>query len=390
MKIEQKKWTPNGGWKTTTVEPLTKQPSLVLVFGGTDVLKDVKHFQEVHIMYPNAHVVMCSTAGEILGQEVTDGTLALTAIDFEKTTLQFAEVDLVELGKCAGLGKALADALPKKKIAAGLPAEGLVHVLVFSDGLRVNGTSLVRGLTEVLPKTVAVTGGLVGDGSRFQETVVGLDTAPVSGKVVLIGLYGDIKIGYGSLGGWDAFGPERLITKSVSNVLYEVDNKPALALYKEYLGDEAKGLPGSGLLFPMSLRMKGENDEEIEIVRTLLAVDEETQSMTFAGDMPEGIYAKLMKVNIERLIDGATGAASMSMEPLGTSKPDLALLVSCVGRKLVLKSRVEDEVEAVSRIVGDQAAMTGFYSYGEICPIVATEKQCQLHNQTMTITTFRE
>jgi hypothetical protein len=111
--------------------------------------------------------------------------------------------------------------------------------------------------------------------------------------------------------------------------------------------------------------------------------------MTFAGDMPEGATATLMKANFERLIDGATGAATMSRSSI-TDNPDLAILISCVGRKLVLKDRVEDEVIAVESVLGKQTAMTGFYSYGEICPQVPTEKQCALHNQTMTITTFKE
>ena len=236
-----------------------------------------------------------------------------------------------------------------------------------------------------------MTGGLVGDGSDFKLTLVGLDEAPVEGKVIVLGLYGEsLKVGYGSLGGWDPFGPERTITKSKNNVLFEMDGKNALSLYKEYLGDLAKDLPASGLLFPLSLSIKDKSGKDVQVVRTLLNVNEVDQSMIFAGDMPEGIKAQLMKANFERLIDGAEKAASMSIESLVGTKPDLAILISCIGRKLVLKERTVEEVEAVRSILGDQAAITGFYSYGEICPTAANEKQCQLHNQTMTITTFRE
>jgi hypothetical protein len=97
-----------------------------------------------------------------------------------------------------------------------------------------------------------------------------------------------------------------------------------------------------------------------------------------------------MKANFERLVDGAEGAANMSNVPFGTSHPDLAILISCVGRKLVLKQRVEEEVERVQEVLGNTTSLTGFYSYGEICPVTPTEKQCELHNQTMTITTFSE
>ncbi|MEK7164685.1 MAG: FIST C-terminal domain-containing protein, partial [Patescibacteria group bacterium] len=171
---------------------------------------------------------------------------------------------------------------------------------------------------------------------------------------------------------------------------FELDDKPALSLYKEYLGDLAKDLPGSGLLFPLSLKVKTDAGTEVEVVRTILAVDEVAQSITFAGDMPQGVVARFMKANFDRLVDGASGAASMSLESLGSGQAELAILISCVGRKLVLKERVEDEIEAVQEKIGTQAAITGFYSYGEICPTAPTERQCQLHNQTMTITTFRE
>lgn len=206
-----------------------------------------------------------------------------------------------------------------------------------------------------------------------------------------VGLYGpNIKIGYGSLGGWDPFGPERIITKARDNVVLEIDGQPALDLYKRYLGEQAAGLPSSGLLFPMSLQLTTPQGHQVDVVRTLLAVDEAAHSLTFAGDMPTGAPAKLMKANFDRLIDGAATAGSMSLEPLTSSKPDLALLISCIGRKLVLKERVEEEIEAVRTTIGPQAAITGFYSYGEICPTAPTEKQCQLHNQTMTITAFHE
>lgn len=382
MKTEQKKWTKESGWVDISKGFFKEKPQLVLVFGATSLLKDKKHFDEIKSMYPSSHILIASTAGEIINNSVLDDSLCITAVFFESTKLEFGQTEIKTGNESVEAGKNLADSLPKK---------GLVHVMVFSDGLKVNGTSLVKGLTENLPKTVSVTGGLVGDGANFKQTLVSLDSVPQEGKLVVVGFYGEkIKIGYGSLGGWDAFGPERLITKSKDNVLYELDNKPALSLYKEYLGEQAKDLPSSGLLFPLSLRLKSLYGGEVEIVRTLLAVDEKDQSMTFAGDMPEGTYAKLMKANFERLIDGASGAAGMSIEPLGQNKPDLAILISCIGRKLVLKERIEEEIEAVRKVVGGSAAIIGFYSYGEICPTAPTEKQCQLHNQTMTITTFKE
>jgi len=353
----------------------------VLGFGGSDALRDPVLYEDLKKIYPASHILLCSTAGEIAGTNVYDGSLVATAVQFDQTKLEFVTEAISESSQSYDMGKKLAERLPK---------DGLVHTLLFSEGLKVNGSALVKGINEHLPVHVSTTGGLVGDGPNFKETLIGLDAMPTSGNVVLIGLYGEhVKVGYGSFGGWDPFGPERLVTKSKEHVLYELDGKNALALYKDYLGEKAKELPSSGLLFPLSVTLKTEKGD-IEVVRTLLAVSEQDQSMTFAGDVPEGSYAKLMKANFERLIDGAGGAANMSVEPLGQTKAELALLISCVGRKLVLGARIEEEVESVKAVLGDQATLCGFYSYGEICPTAATEKQCQLHNQTMTITTIRE
>ncbi len=381
MKIEQKVWTKENGWQDVSSQKLSKTPQLVLVFGGRLLMEDEKYFKEIKSFYPDSSIVMCSTAGEILDTQVRDNSIVLTAIFFEKTKLDFVQVDIKSASESLLAGQALAGKLSK---------DGLVHAMVFSDGLKVNGTALVKGLNDNLPADVSVTGGLVGDGSDFKKTVVGLNSVAKEGSIVLIGFYGtSLRVGYGSLGGWDPFGIERLITKSKGNILYELDGKPALELYKTYLGkDKSNGLPGTGLLFPLRLRGKETSNEEV--VRTILGVNEEDQSMTFAGDMPEGSFVALMKANFERLIDGASGAGSMSIESLGKVSPELAILISCIGRKLVLKERSYEEIEAVKSVIGEKVVIAGFYSYGELCPVTPTEKQCRLHNQTMTITTFRE
>ncbi len=382
MKIKQKYWTSDSGWNDLNNYTFMETPQIVFVFGGRALLEDEVKVSEIISMYPDSNVLMSSTAGEILGTTVRDNSIALTAIYFEKTNLEFVEIEIDKATESFEKGI---------KLASSLKTEGLRHVLVFSDGLRVNGSALVDGISKVIPKDVVVTGGLVGDGGDFKKTVIGLNNLPKGGKIVLVGIYGEqIAIGHGSLGGWDTFGPRRMITKSNDNVLLELDGKPALELYKEYLGEEAEGLPETGLLFPLNLYLTDEQGNDIEVVRTLLGINEEDNSMTFAGDLPEGSYVNLMKANFEKLVDGAEYAAKMSLETFVDTSPEFALLISCIGRKLVLKDRVEEETEAVQKQLGETTIMTGFYSYGEISPVAANEKQCQLHNQTMTITTFKE
>ena len=373
MKVQQSRWSDRAGW---SVPQADTGAQLVLVFGDRVSVANPRLGTDLAGRWPGATIIGCSTAGQICGTEVFDAGVVATAIRFEHTEVRAATAP-VTAADSAAAGAALAHTLADPE---------LVHVIVISEGLDINGEALVRGLGEKLPAGVSVTGGLSADGEQFQETVVLFGSTPQKNTVAAVGLYGTkLKVGYGSLGGWDSFGPERQITKSAGNVLYELDGQSALALYKRYLGDHASDLPASGLLFPLSLRT---TDVSAPVVRTILSVSESDQSLTFAGNVPVGGYVRLMKANFDRLIDGAVGAGRISAEALGTPV-DLALLVSCVGRRMVLRQRVEEEVEGVRDIVGPGATITGFYSYGEISPFTP-KARCELHNQTMTVTTLSE
>lgn len=380
MKIAQYKYLPTTGWSFENGEETLRNASLVIVFGSTENLKNSDNFIELKKIFEDAIFIGSSTAGEILGTNVFDNTIIATAIQFEKTTVKYASKVIDSAEDSFDAGKYLIETLNN---------DNLTHVFVLSDGLNVNGSELVKGLRDNLPDTISVTGGLAGDGASFKETfILNSKCEAKSKKIAAIGFYGsNLTIGYGSMGGWDSFGIERLVSKSENNVLYELDGKPALALYKSFLGEQySNQLPASGLLFPLNLRIKQGDDP---IVRTILAINEEDQSLTFAGDIPVGSYVRLMKANFDRLIDVAVGAAKSTLTNENNNNPDLAILISCVGRKLVLKQLVEEEVEGVKEILGPNTVLCGFYSYGEISPF-SKDAKCELHNQTMTITTFKE
>jgi hypothetical protein len=378
MRIEQTRWIEATGWEPAAPGTLVELPQVVFVFGSPRVLSDPRWLTDLRRAYPLAQLFGCSTAGEICGTQVTDDALVVTAVRFDRTRAVPVSMRITDASESRQVGRALAGALT---------ADGLKHVLVLSDGLHVNGSALVDGLRDALPESVGVTGGLSGDGDRFRETLVIANGVPATKAVAALGLYGSaIHVGCGSLGGWDPFGPERVITRAEGNVLYTLDDNRALDLYKEYLGRHAAGLPATALLFPLSVRSTEGADA---VVRTVLSVDESAGTMTFAGDIPQGAIARLMRANFDRLIDGAAGAARASHLPLAGNAAELALLISCVGRKLVLGQRVEEEVEGVREVLGQTAVLTGFYSYGEISPFTPSAR-CELHNQTMTITTLTE
>lgn len=375
MRIEQSKWCASTGWKGPLGE--LSGADLVLVFGGNGICRSGAPFEAIRRSYPSAEIVGCSTAGEIAGTEVSDQSLVATAVSFASSSVRCV---------CSSIASAAESYSVGREIGRALDSDGLVHVLVFSEGLEINGSELVRGLCRHLPASVAVTGGLAADGEEFRQTSVVWRGVPERDLVVAAGLYGEgLEVGFGSLGGWDPFGPERLVTRASGNVLHELDGRSALELYKLYLGEHASGLPAKGLYFPLSLR----TDDGEGVVRTILAVDEREQTITFAGDILEGSYARFMKANVDRLIEGAAGAAKRSAQPLGGGTTELAVLISCAGRRMVLGQRVEEEVESVREVLGQGAVLTGFYSYGEISPSTPGVR-CELHNQTMTITTFSE
>ena len=391
MQTEQYFWSKANGWNFNE-EGLAHAAQLVLVFGNRHELVHPAQYKTIRERYPNAEVVLASTAGEILQTEVKQGGLVLTAVSFQKSQVHTSSVQVAGSAESYTAGRQLIEQLP---------LQGLVHVLVLSDGQLVNGSDLVKGLNDALPAGVQATGGLAGDDLYFEETVVGLNNPPAPGHLVAIGFYGNsLQVGWGSGGGWDSFGPDRIITRSSGNVLYELDGKPALDLYIKYLGPRAAELPASALLFPLSLRMANGEDS---VVRTVLHINEREQSMIFAGDVTQGARIRLMKANFDRLVDGAILAADQTMHTLQQTPPELAILISCVGRRAVLGQRIEEELEEVQQVFGTSSCLTGFYSYGELSPLqgelsplqgeispLYQKASTELHNQTLTITALRE
>ncbi len=377
MNVAALRYHAADGWTCEVPGELDSEQTLVLVFGAPEFGANPEPLNELRNRFPNSRITGCSTAGEIHGVEIFDHSLSAIVMQFEHTRVVASGTEVNSPDESRSAGQIL---------AASLRHEDLRGVLVLSDGLRVNGSELVRGINSELDPSVVVTGGLAGDGEAFENTWVLYEGEPRTGVVSAIGLYGDrVHVGHGSKGGWDYFGPERTVTRSEGNVLYELDGKPALELYKRYLGDRAVGLPATALLFPLSLRVS--DSEDHNVVRTILAVDEDEQSMTFAGDVPQDSLVKLMRANFDRLVLGASVAARLA-EPDDEFDEVVSIAVSCVGRRMVLGERTEEEIEAALDILPSGTHQVGFYSYGEISPYA--DGRCDLHNQTMTLTTIAE
>lgn len=382
MHASQLCWRELDGWLNDTGKPASA--GLVLYFGSRQMLAREAPYAALRAKFPNASLIGCSTGGQMTSSgDVSDHVLTAMALDFADTPLRLASASVTDPE-----GSYVAGAT----IGSALAADDLAGVFVLSDGLHINGSALVEGIVSAVGLGVPVSGGLAGDGAAFIETLVGCNSQPQSHTVAAIGFYGtSIQLGHGSAGGWDVFGPKRRITASHGNVLVEVDGKSALDLYKLYLGEEeSRKLPGSALLFPM--RISDPQHPDRSVVRTVLAVDAAIGSMTFAGDMPKGWTAQLMRGSVGRLCAGAAEAthhAARAMGETAAGEESAAIFVSCIGRRLLMGQRIDEEIEAATAVLPPGCRTVGFYSYGEIAPHDGSGA-CQLHNQTMTVTLIRE
>jgi hypothetical protein len=370
-------WDDTAGWHCVDGRH-AHDANLVLYFGDRHTLERGGHYEGLRRQFAKADIAGCSTSGQIVNGDVSDNGVVGVAIRFDDTRTRLASVELPNPEASAACGKRLGEALA---------APDLKSVFVLSDGVGTNASALIQGLVAVIGKAVPVTGGLAGDGDKFAKTLVGGNGAPQEKTAVAIGFYGQhFRLGHGSDGGWKTFGPPRRITRSTNNVLYELDDKPALDLYKRYLGEEADNLPGSALLFPLKIWDPKNPDQDV--VRTIVGLNEADRSLIFAGNVPMGFEASLMRGSHENLVQGAENAARAAALD-GTKGDQLSILISCVGRKLLMGQQSSDETEIVRDHLNPQGMQIGFYSYGEISPHSATGA-CELHNQTMTVTVMGE
>lgn len=354
---------------------------VLVVFAAVDWFMRGGLAQRLREACPQAQIIGCSTAGELTGDGVVDGALVVTGIHFDHTRSRVVSLDFDGAADSVLAGRQLAQLLGDERPSA---------LFVLGPGVDINGSALLAGLREALGSDLPISGGLAGDAGKFERTWVITQDGESSRRVAALALYGDrLLAGYGSVGGWRPFGPRRQVTRAEGNVLFELDGQPALDLYRRYLGEHAGGLPASGLLFPFAM-VRANGEQAPELIRTILGIDAAHGALILAGDVSEATHLQLMHASTDALVDGAHSAAENAFALHGGQRrPEVALLVSCVGRKLVMGGRTDEEIEAVAHVLGDGVPVAGFYSNGEISPGV-TGVGCELHNQTMTVTLWAE
>lgn len=369
-------WTNGKGFQFTGGdEPVSS--SVVFYFFDKRLSRANDPYEIMRRRFPTSLLCGCSSSGPILDDDIYPDAITGMALSFDKTIVRGAQVSCLHQEDSFEAGKAIVEKLIDKDLR---------HIFAITDGMTVHGTQFINGANSALPNGVRITGGMASDGFEFKRTTAGINARPEQGQVCAIGFYGrDLEVGSGAEGGWDKFGLERVVTKSQGNILFELDGQPALDLYKEYLGPDADKLPGSGLLFPLAIR-NGKDSESI--VRTIDLVDENTKALRFTGDIPQGWLAQFMKGNFAHLVEGA-GTAARKARAMIHGQNGVALVVSCLGRQLLLGHHTGDELHAIKSALGENIPAVGFYSNGEY----SDQKEngfCVMHNQTMTLTVFHE
>jgi len=347
-------------WNKEFDTSLDSKNTLILIFASLEEEKVKEELLNLAKLFPLSIISGSSTSGEIFDDEVYDDTIVVSITKFQSTTLKN------HVCKPINNKTSYKDGI---NIAKELFSDNLKGIFILSDGLKTNGSQLTKGIASIIHSDVVASGGLAGDKDRFEKTWIIEDGVLQEGVLNVLGFYGDyIHFQAAAKGGWDSLGLTRVVTKSKSNIVYEFDGKPALDIYKRYLGDRVKDLPGSALLYP--LKLKDESTSKESVVRTILAVDEKENSLTFAGDIPQSSHVTFMKANFNRLI-----FSEYKHEDL-------------LGRKIVLKSRTDEEIEAIKDVLPQNANIIGFYAYGEISPLISGT--CGLHNETMALTAIWE
>ena len=364
-------------WSEPFDPTMDSENTMILVFFESTLII-YKHLENIRAAFPKSKILGCSTSGEIQNGEINDNSIVCTIVKFTHTRLKLISSH-VDFTTSAEVGRSLSESLASPE---------LKNILLFTEGLNIDGSDLIKEMHKSLTEKnmyVPISGGLAGDGDRFINTFVIFGTEVKTQHAVALGFYGEhIQVFAGTGTGWDPFGPVRVVTKASINTVYEIDGIPALKLYREYLKEDAKNLPVSGVLFPLGVSW-GKNEN---IVRSVFRIDDASNSLIFASRIPENTKVQLMHSNVMKLINAAEDALDNCPLDLTSGAPTFALIVSCIGRRLIMGQKTEDELEKIRDHLPIHSEISGFYSYGEFAP--TANKQNDLHNQTMTIIIFQE
>ena len=330
---------------------------------------------------PGTQIIGCTTDGEISTAGLSVNSVVMMAmvsdrIRFHTSFVEQLSKDSYEAG-----------------VELGESFQGLNcrYIQIFSDGLCGNADKIIQGIKASLGDDIKIAGGTAGDSGDFNRTYQYFGDRVLTDSIVGVAFEGDFALGTGTACGWFPVGIAKKVTRSVENVVYELDGQPALQAYEKYLGKHADLLPAVGVEYPLGLlgRDGDEMDDSYFLCRATMGVDRQSGAIVFAGNVPEGTSVKMTIGNEADIIQAAGQAAQAALTKLqggnAALKPKAIFLYSCMARKIVLGSRTNEEILAIQDVIGRDVPVIGFYTYGEFAPI-GNSDHSYFHNETATMT----
>jgi len=254
-----------------------------------------------------------------------------------------------------------------------------VAIITLTSGLTFDNDAYTQG---IISKGVEYAfGGASGDNFALKETFVFSNTVISNYGVLALAIdKSRINILGARAFGWGGIGQEQIVTKSIKNIVYEIDDLPAINFYKRYLNVTSQDMPQMGLEYPLEVRRR---NGQI-IYRAVLAIDEENGALIFAGHVEEKARVRISAPKGKSIIKEVEKSTSdiLSENPMFT--PELALVFPCCSRKQILGHLTHLEIEAV--VTSANVPLIGFFAYGEIG---AFPGGYGFHNETF-VTAFLE
>ena len=321
------------------------------------------------------NIIGCTTDGEISSDGFRTDSAVLGGIVSDQIDFHLASVK--DLGQdCERAGITLAAKLP----------ENVNYIQLFSDGLTGNGCAILRGLESVLDKTIPVCGGTAGDAGRFRRTWQFAGNRVFSNGAVAIGFSGNFQVGTGASSGWSPIGLAKKVTRSVDNILYELNGEPALNVYERALGKHASKLPAVGVEYPLGLVTErgAEGEKDYLLLRATMSVNRKEGAISLAGEIPEGSTVHICCGDSASLLEAAKKAGRLALADLEGRRPVMIFIYSCMARRLILGRQVEEEINCIREAVGPDLPVLGFYTYGEYGRIKKGGPN-RLQNETVTV-----